>query len=273
MTQLLAFLSNIVRLSAWLALLVLVFVPLERLFAVHRHKVLRQGVWTDLCYYFINSLVPAALLSFPAALLASTVRHFAPHGLLAFAASLPFWGRALAAFAVGEIGYYWGHRWSHEIPFLWRFHSVHHSAEEMDFLVNTRAHPLDMVFSRLCELVPIYALGLAGPAGVNGGATMLVVVMIGTLWGFLIHANVQLNLGPLALLLSSPKFHHWHHTRTGPIDRNYASMFPWLDRLFGTYYVPAEWPESYGIEAEMPATLIDQLSYPFLPAEADARLE
>ena len=68
----------------------------------------------------------------------------------------------------GEIGYYWGHRWSHEIPFLWRFHSIHHSAEEIDFLVNTRAHPFDMVFGRFCGLVPMYVLGLGGPVGPVG---------------------------------------------------------------------------------------------------------
>lgn len=267
--HLLVFLLSILRLSAWLAILVVVFTPLERFFAVHSHRTLRKGIGVDLCYYFLNSLLPAAILSIPAALLGWTARRVLPGSMFAMTASLPFWARASAGLIAGEIGYYWGHRWSHEIPFLWRFHSIHHSAEEMDFLVNTRAHPLDMVFSRFCGLVPMYALGLAGPTSASGGSlTPVLVLLVGTVWGFFIHANLRWRFGPLEWLVSTPKFHHWHHTKTGLIDHNYASTLPWLDLLFGTYNLPKEWPESYGIEARAPDTLIDQLTYPFLPEDA-----
>jgi sterol desaturase/sphingolipid hydroxylase (fatty acid hydroxylase superfamily) len=267
MTQVLLLLVSLFRLSLWLAILVVIFVPLERFFAVHSHKTLRKGIGVDLCYYFLSSLLPAALLSLPVALLAWSVRQIIPGSVFAFTASLPFWVRAVAGFLVGEVGYYWGHRWSHEIPFLWRFHSIHHSAEEMDFLVNTRTHPLDMVFSRFCGIVPMYVLGLAGPTGAAGGSTLpILVTLIGTLWGFFIHANLRWGFGPLEWLVSTPKFHHWHHTKTGAIDHNYASTLPWLDRLFGTHNLPKEWPEAYGIEATLPPTLIGQLTYPLLPS-------
>jgi len=260
-----ALLLNLLRLSLWLAILVVVFVPLERLFAVQPSRFLRKGLALDLAYYFLNSLLPAALLSVPAALLAWSVRHLLPATLIAFTAALPFFARALAALVAGEIGYYWGHRLSHEIPFLWRFHAVHHSAEAIDFLVNTRAHPLDMVFSRFCGLVPMYLLGLAGPTRASGGSALPVgIILVGTLWGFFVHANVRWRLGGLEWFLSTPMFHHWHHTRTGLIDHNYASMLPWIDRLFGTHILPKEWPEAYGIEATMPDTLLEQLAYPLL---------
>ena len=149
-----------------------------------------KGRLPYLCYYFLNSLLPAALLSIPVALLGWVIRHVIPGSFYALMSQFPFWAMALMGFIVGEVGYYWGHRWSHEIPFLWRFHSVHHSAEEVDFMINTRAHPLDMVFSRFCGIAPMYVLGLAGPS--SGGSTLpILVTLIGTIWGFFIHANLR----------------------------------------------------------------------------------
>ncbi len=255
-------LIDIVRLCLWLMGLVVIFVPLERAFSVHPQKILRKGIVTDLGYYFLSSLVPALLLSMPVGLLAWSVHRIIPEGLLATTAALPLWASALAGFVAGEVGYYWGHRWSHEVPFLWRFHSIHHSAEEVNFLVNTRAHPIDMVFGRFCGLVPIYVLGLGGPVGANGSLVPVLASLIGTVWGFFIHANLRWRFGPLEWLISTPAFHHWHHTRTGPINRNYASTLPWLDRIFGTLHLPKEWPESYGIKAKLPDTLTEQLVYP-----------
>src|ERR1700677_1036787 len=148
-----AMLITFLRLSAWLALLVVIFVPLERLFAAHPQKILRKGIGADLGYFFITSLVPVALLSGPMALVAVMIHRSMPSGFLAMTASWPLWLKAFVALIVSEVGYYWAHRLSHQIPFLWRFHSIHHSAEEIDFLVNTRAHPVDLVFSRFAALV------------------------------------------------------------------------------------------------------------------------
>jgi sterol desaturase/sphingolipid hydroxylase (fatty acid hydroxylase superfamily) len=255
----------ILRLALWLAILAVIFVPLERFFAVTPQKVLRKAIGIDLCYYFLNSLLPALLLSLPVSLLAWLVHRAVPDGLLAAAAAMPLWARLLAGMVVGEIGYYWGHRWSHEIPFLWRFHSIHHSAEHVDFLVNTRAHPVDMVFSRICALVPIYVFGLGSPSGPSDSVVPVLATVIGTVWGFFIHANLRWRFGPLEWLISTPAFHHWHHTLTGPINHNYASTLPWIDRIFRTHYLPGAFPTSYGIKAKLPDSLAAQLAYPLLP--------
>jgi sterol desaturase/sphingolipid hydroxylase (fatty acid hydroxylase superfamily) len=71
-------------------------------------------------------------------------------------------------------------------------------------------------------------------------------------------------------LFSTPGFHHWHHTRTGPINRNYSSNLPWVDWIFGSLYLPKEWPSDYGIKAKMPEALVDQLVYPFFLPTAPA---
>src|SRR5262245_35058987 len=134
------FLLEVLRVSLWLAILVAVFVPLERLFAVRPQKVLRKAILVDLGYYFLSSLLPALLLSAPVALLALGVQRLLPESFLTATSAWPFWAKAIAALVASEFGYYWGHRMTHEVPFLWRFHSIHHSAEHVDFLVNSRAH-------------------------------------------------------------------------------------------------------------------------------------
>jgi sterol desaturase/sphingolipid hydroxylase (fatty acid hydroxylase superfamily) len=169
---------------------------------------------------------------------------------------------------LGEIGYYWGHRWSHEIPFLWRFHSIHHSAEAVDFMVSTRGHPIDVVFGRICALIPVFVVGLAGTDGsIKAEEIPFTVSLFGSVWGYFVHANLKWRFGPLEWIVSTPGFHHWHHTKSGPINHNYASVFPWLDRLFGTHHLPREFPADYGIQATVPDSLIGQLVYPLSPEE------
>jgi sterol desaturase/sphingolipid hydroxylase (fatty acid hydroxylase superfamily) len=77
------------------------------------------------------------------------------------------------------------------------------------------------------------------------------VTFISVFWAFLIHANVKWRFGPLEHILSSPRFHHWHHSRDDHPNHNFASMLPFYDRLFGTHHLPSgAWPPSYGIAPE-----------------------
>ena len=264
-----AFALDVLRLSIWLLLLMIFFVPLERLFAVAPQKIFRKSFPMDLGYYFLNSLLPKAILVFPMALIAWGLRYVIPSGLHSWVAAMPLWARLMAALVVGEAGYYWGHRWTHEIPLLWRFHAIHHSAEQIDWLVNTHAHPLDIVFVRLCSFVPLIALGLAQPTmGKSLDVVPLLLLLIGTLWGFFIHANLRWRFGWLGLLVSTPAFHHWHHTNDEHVNKNYASMLPVMDILFGSWYMPKkQWPTKYGIDGPMATGLAGQLVQPFEPDE------
>lgn len=254
--------SSVVRLTVWLVLLVSIFVPLERLLALHPAKIWRKQVGVDLAWYFINSLLPAAILAVPLAILAKSLLNFNPFGFYSIVAAWPFWVKLLVALFVNDIGAYWGHRATHAFPMLWKFHAVHHSAEHMDWLVNTRAHPFDMVFTRLSGLAPVYLLGLAQNKGNHFDSAVAAVTILGTIWSFFIHSNVRIRLGPLEWLISTPAFHHWHHTNDQHHDRNFAAIFPIIDRVFGTSWLPKHWPPQYGIDAEMSSTLSGQFLEP-----------
>jgi sterol desaturase/sphingolipid hydroxylase (fatty acid hydroxylase superfamily) len=267
-----AYALSVLRLCAWLLIVSVIFLPLELLCAVRSHKIWCKSVIGDLGFYFISGLVPNLLLAVPLSITAYVAYHFVPWRVHHMVDHWPLWLRALAAFVVGDLGFYWGHRWAHEIPFLWRFHAIHHSPRHVYFLVSSRAHPVDFVFIRLCGLIPIYILGLGAPQSVQGTMVASLVMLLVTVWGFFIHANIRWRLGPLEWLISTPAFHHWHHTRPEPRDRNYASMLPWMDRLFGTHYLPrGQWPSAYGIDEALPDSVAGQLLYPLrAPAEAIA---
>lgn len=255
---------DVLRLGIWLLALTMLFVPLERFFGQRhagRSKVELAG---DLGFYFLSSLLPAVLLAAPLALVAVAGQRLLPDAVPITLGALPLWAKVALGLLIGEVGTYWGHRLSHEIPWLWRFHAVHHSTSHMYFLANTRSHPVDMVVTRLFGMTPLYLLGLAGP-GAAGSAAPVALLLVGTVWGFFIHANLRWRFGPLEWLVATPAFHHWHHSKFEHINRNYASTLPVLDRIFGTHHLSREWPKAVGIDTPMPVSLGGQLLAPLAP--------
>jgi sterol desaturase/sphingolipid hydroxylase (fatty acid hydroxylase superfamily) len=264
---------DIFRLTNGLILLALLMVPVEKLFALHRQKTVRPALASDIVYYYLTSLLPNRVLILPMAAVAFAAQHASPAFLQNWAAAVPVWIRIALSLIVAEIGFYWGHRWSHENAWLWRFHSIHHIPVAMDWLVNTHAHPVDLIFTRLCGYVPLYFLGLAHGARNTVDWVPLLVALVANIWGYFIHANVRLRFGWLENLIATPAFHHWHHDNVGPTHRhnNYSPVFPWVDRLFGTFQLDRQhWPGSYGIDGPEAHGLVGQLVQPFLPAEPAA---
>ncbi len=243
---------NAMNLGIWLFLLVAVFVPIERLFALNRQPILRPNLLVDLGYYFLTGLIPTLVLTIPIALLAAIAREIVPAGYLLWVAALPVGIKIAGALVIGELGFYWAHRAMHQVPGLWQWHAPHHEPVRMDWLVNSRAHPIDIIFTRMCGLTLVAISGFGSPGASGSGRLVFEIVLFASIfWAFLIHANVKWRFGPLEQIISSPRFHHWHHSRDDHPNHNYASMLPVFDRLFGTYHMPrGAWPPNYGIAPE-----------------------
>ena len=186
------------------------------LFPLHKERTFRATTPSDLGFYFVSTFLPPFVLLIPLTVAAYFAFKVVPGGWRAEVASWPIWVRALAAFVVADLGFYWGHRWAHQFPLLWRFHSVHHDPKHVYFLISARAHPIDNAFIRLCGLIPIYILGFGAPQSVQGTMIATLLMLLVTFWGFFIHANVRWRFGPFEWLIATPAFHLWHHTLSGP---------------------------------------------------------
>src|SRR5260370_15968453 len=117
--RLLACAVDFVRLCMWLLILMIVFVTLERLCALHPQKVFRKAFLTDVAYCFLSGLLPKLLLVPSMAVVAWGAHLLVPAELHLRVAALPLLIRFSAAMIVCEIGFYWGHPWTHYNSFLW----------------------------------------------------------------------------------------------------------------------------------------------------------
>jgi sterol desaturase/sphingolipid hydroxylase (fatty acid hydroxylase superfamily) len=147
------------------------------------------------------------------------------------------------AVVIADIAEYFIHLALHKVPFLWRFHAVHHSSKALDWIAGSRSHFVDDTLVRGFILVPLM-LGFSQ-------SIILAYLIFVTLHATWTHCNFGPNAKWLEKYLVMPRYHHWHHTsQKEGIDKNFAIHFPWIDKIFGTYYYPDEWPERYGLDGE-----------------------
>ena len=237
-----------------------VLIPLERLFALRADQPVFRRQWVvDLTYFFINSLLIEILTILtlkPALILFDWAR---VGWMSATVGSLPLFVQVPALLLVADFTQYWVHRTFHVVPFLWPFHAIHHSIEEMDWLAGSRLHLVDVILTRGLTYVPIFVLGFSERA-------LMVYVFIVAAQATFIHANVRWEFRPMRRFIATPAFHHWHHSADREaVDKNFAVHTPIWDILFGTYYLPDRWPAQYGLshQRDVPARWVTQLVYPF----------
>jgi sterol desaturase/sphingolipid hydroxylase (fatty acid hydroxylase superfamily) len=235
-----------------------VLTPLELLFRRHRQPVRRRGLRTDVVHFLLTGLLNGAATVVGVGLVSAGLRRFTVVPVQQFLAAMPVALQFVSGLAVFEVMGYWYHRLSHEVPFLWRFHSVHHSSENLDWISAARLHPLEGLFSGLVIGPPLVLLGFQP-------VTVPAITFVLTSWAVLLHANLSWRLGFLDGIVGTPEYHHWHHSNHPEAwNHNYSALLPPLDRLFGTHYQPAHRrPEGYGTEAPVPDGWFAQLVHPF----------
>ena len=247
------FVLNLIMYSA-------VYIPLERIFAKHPEQPTLRKEWrVDLTYFFLNTLliqIMSLLTIQPAMVFFDWARLSAIEQTVSAA---PLVLQIPACLLVADFGQYWVHRAFHAVPFLWRFHAIHHSAEAMDWLAGARLHLVDAVVTRGLTYIPIYVLGFSQTA-------IVVYVIVVAIQATFIHANVRWEFRWIRGLIATPCFHHWHHAaEPEAIDKNFSVHSTLWDWLFGTYYMPGRWPRKYGLcgERDVPSSWLLQFLYPF----------
>lgn len=255
-----------------LFLMAIIFVPIEMVFPKRKNQSTFHEEWrTDLVYFCVSHL----LIQFFGIITQQPAQLFfgwmGLSGLHTWVQSLPFVVELLFAFFITDLFQYWTHRFFHNHHFLWRFHSIHHSTENMDWLAGSRTHFVDIFVTRSMAFIPLYVFGFSA-------ITFNVYIIFMAVHAVLIHANTRINFGFLKYVIATPQYHHWHHCKNPKhYGKNFATIFPFIDKMFGTYYLPKnEWPEDTGLlEVNFPKGYIKQTIYPFTksPFDKDLKME
>jgi sterol desaturase/sphingolipid hydroxylase (fatty acid hydroxylase superfamily) len=239
-------------------LMTLIFSPIEVLWPAYPKQSVFRSEWLTDIVYFLSTHLPIQITTFlillPATQLTSILNIPA---VINVVGHLPLLVQFFLAVVVADLAEYFIHRTFHKVPFMWRFHAIHHSSKSLDWIAGSRSHIVDDVVVRAFILIPMM---LVFPH--NMILAYLFFVNFHATWT---HCNFGPTVKWLEPFLIQPRYHHWHHTsQPEAIDKNFAIHFPWIDRIFGTYYLPKDtWPETYGLHNEkIPAGFWRQTFYP-----------
>ena len=216
--------------AAVLAFLLLTLFVLEQRIALRRRT--RPVLGRLLINAGISALAFAAAtwLVWPTARALTRMSAETPFGLLNVV-PLPSSLRFVLAFLLMDLFFYWWHRANHRIPFLWRFHNVHHIDPDLDVSTAFRFHFGEIALSAGFRVVQVGVIGLSAPMF----AAYELVFQANTLFH---HSNVWLPIRVERLLnrvLVTPRMHGIHHSQVREeADSNYSVVFPWWDRLHRT---------------------------------------
>ena len=229
---------------------------------------IRKDFWLDAFYMFFNFFI-FSLIGFNAL---SNVFSKAFTDFLALfdiqnlpalqIQSFPVWAQWLTLFVTRDFIHWNVHRLLHRSSFLWEFHKVHHSVEQMGFAAHLRYHWMETLVYRTIEYIPLGMVGF-------GIQDFYVVHIFALSVGHFNHSNISIPLGPLKYVFNNPQMHIWHHAKhiPDPFGVNFGLTLSIWDWIFGTAWIPKDGrDEPLGFEhiEQFPSTFLKQEGYPLI---------
>ncbi|MGC4087540.1 MAG: sterol desaturase family protein [Polyangiaceae bacterium] len=186
-------------------------------------------------------------------------------GWLGWPSSWPVVLQVALAGVLAEATSYWQHRLVHRVPWLWRFHALHHQGQRLNVFRTGRFHFIDIAPGAFLSFAPLVLL--RAPESMS----VWVVTLSGAL-GVLEHANVRMRTPRwLDFIVCTPAVHRHHHSRDArESGSNFGTVTMLFDILFGTYQRPRPaGPLAVGVEeAPLNGGFWRQLLSPFRPTRA-----
>ncbi len=213
------------------------------------HPRVQQGVWIRETW--VNLLTGGLLFLVRVALYAvAAIAAFRPSGWIDCSGlSAPFM-QFLVAFLLLDLARYAVHYADHRVPWLWRFHRVHHSSEKLNATSGLRMHIVDLF---QLTAIPILLFSVVLDTSSFASWVVPMALSLGILFDSFQHANIAMDMTKpwnkaFNLVLNNPHFHSWHHTRDGHLrDGNYGNVLVIWDRIFRTDVTQDELPEAFGL--------------------------
>ena len=241
---------------------------------------IRQDFWIDAFYlfwnYFLFSLIAYnAISTVFVQLFNDFLGLFGIENIVAIHVNnLPRWLQLVILFIFRDFMQWNIHRLLHRTPWMWEFHKVHHSVEEMGFAALMRYHFMENIIYRSLEYIPLAMIGF-------GIQDFFIVHIFTLVTGQLGHSNLYIPLGPLKYILNGPQMHLWHHAKRFPDSHprgfNYGITLSIWDFIFKTNYWPHDDKDlPVGLpkeDANFPRDFVGQIVQPFNKAFGRKRNE
>lgn len=254
----------------FLTLISVLFMLLEWNFPWRKNQPkIRKDFWLDAFYmyfnYFIFSLIGfAGLAHIVSDGFTKLLNNMGLENIVALKIGTWAYGWQLFLLFVVKDFFEWStHRLLHRFEFLWQFHKVHHSVEEMGFAAHLRFHWFETIMYKSITYLPLAMIGFST-------TDFFLVHAFTTFIGHWNHANFRIPIGPLKYILNNPDMHMWHHAKNLPSEKrmgiNFGITLSLWDYLFGTAHTPSSGKEiELGFDGmeKFPKKFTDQILHPW----------